>query len=114
MMQIMPKVPISVSVKNSQSPSRITAHTTYGVPSMPETVNLTTMSAPPSVLAGSQLSASEAVRRKLHKSEALLKAAKVESSLDDVAGMLAPRFEDRRIAWRAAATSAREVWGTGR
>ena len=66
---------------------------------------------PPAVLAALHLSANDPVRWEVRNGEAVMKAQVAPPSVDAVAGMLAPALKGRRIAWNAAAASAREAWG---
>jgi antitoxin component of MazEF toxin-antitoxin module len=66
---------------------------------------------PPAVLAALHLSAHDTVLWEVRNGEAVMRAGAMRPSVDAVAGMLAPALKGKRIAWKAAAASAREAWG---
>lgn len=66
---------------------------------------------PPAVLAALHLSANDLVQWEVRNGEAVMKAETTTSSVDAVAGMLAPALAGKRIRWSAAPASAREAWG---
>lgn len=81
---------------------------------MPDTVAHPALSVPPSILAALQILPGDPIRWELRKGEAVLKATKFHRSVDDVAGMLAPHLQGKRIRWSAAQASAHEAWGATR
>lgn len=78
---------------------------------MRNSVPNTALSVPPSILAALHISPTDPVRWELRKGEAVLRAATSKRNVDDVAGMLAPQLQGRRIRWSVVAASAREAWG---
>ena len=74
---------------------------------MQKTESTLAITVPPAVLAALHISASDPVRWEVRGGEAVTKAAARKRSVDEVAGMLAPALEGKRVRWSGEEDSAR-------